>query len=52
MRVVEDRCVDHGMGPDFEADQNEGDHGENYLQPLGALLPGAEWLASPLRGGT
>lgn len=44
--------MDHRMGPDFEADKNEGDHGENYLQPLGALLSGVQWLAPPPRGGT
>jgi hypothetical protein len=44
--------MDHGMGPDFEADQNEGDHRKNYLQSLGALLPRAQWLAPPLGGGT
>lgn len=44
--------MDHGMGPDFEADKNEGDHGENYLQPLGALLSGTEFAAAPLCGRT
>lgn len=44
--------MDHGMGPDFEADKNEGDDGKKDLQALGALLPGAELLAAPLRRGT
>ena len=44
--------MDHRMGPDFEADENEGDHGENYLEPLGALLSGTELAAAPLCGGT
>ena len=34
--------MDHGMSPDFEADKDEGDDGKNYLQPLRALLSGAE----------
>jgi len=44
--------MDDRVGPDFEADEDEGGDGEDDLHPLGALLSGAEFLAPPLRGRT
>jgi hypothetical protein len=44
--------VDHGMSPDFEANQNQGYDGKQYLEPLGTFLPGSQLAAPPLRGGT
>ena len=39
------------MSPDFEADQDQGDDGKNYLEAFGALLAGSQLAAAPLRGG-
>src|SRR5579862_2511676 len=43
-------AVDHGVGPGFEAHQDQGEDGHDNLKALGALLFGAELTTAPLRG--
>jgi hypothetical protein len=41
-------AVDHGVRPDLETHEEEGNKGERNLEALGALLLRAKIAASPL----
>ena len=45
-------AVDHGVRPDLETHEEEGNEGEHNLEALGALLLRAEIAASPLGRGS